>query len=66
MSMRLSCANTKLSKATAVAVINQKVNGEMEDALEYMKSLDKEQELFIQRQGIENIFKANKGENKYG
>ena len=48
MSMRLSCANTKLSKATTVAVINNKVNGEMEDALEYMKSLEKEQEMFIQ------------------
>lgn len=61
MALLGSAAAAKLGKATAIALQGGKLNGEMKDALEYMLRLEAEQDSFIKRQCIENIFKGGNG-----
>jgi uncharacterized protein HemX len=46
----------KLSEANAIALQNGKCNGETHAALEYMKSVKKDQRAFLTKQGLAHIF----------
>lgn len=46
----------KLSEANAIALQNGKCNGETHAALEYMKTVKRDQRSFLTKQGLAHIF----------
>lgn len=46
----------KLSEANAIALQNGKCNGETHAALDYMKTVKREQRSFLTKQGLAHIF----------
>lgn len=46
----------KLSEANAIALQNGKCNGETHAALDYMKTVKREQRAFLTKQGLSHIF----------
>ena len=53
----LACANFALGEATAraVKIDNPSCNGEMTEALEYVKKIKREQRKFFQEQGLNHL-----------
>lgn len=45
-----------LGEATARAIKDNKINGQMDDALEYAQHIKHEQKDFLSKQGVENLY----------
>lgn len=54
--VKMLTATATLSEANAIALQNGKCNGETHAALEYMKTVKREQREFLTKKGIDHLF----------
>lgn len=54
--VQMNVANAKLGRANAIALQNGKCNGETHSALEFLNKVAEDQNDFLIRHGVDNIF----------